>query len=264
MSWDTQQWGEGILSGSAIKLAIEQGYILIDPFEEKHLNPSSVDVRLGSEICVYQANVCWKEGWRKPSQEDLQNEDGVNLTCSESVDSRFPIALDMQKDDPVHRINRKLGERFLIRPGIGYLMHTLECVGSDEFVFLLDGKSSVGRKFISVHQTAGFCDPGFRGEVTLEVSCLTPTWLVIGQRIGQVRFHTISGIKDQYKGRYTGANAKGAVPSRSWEQIEEQGLNAGIIQHVNKVESAGEGTSQDNRPSDPYDSNYPGRTGSSS
>jgi deoxycytidine triphosphate deaminase len=58
----------GILSGSAIRQNFEAGFIEIDPFELDQLNPGSYDVRLGTEIVVYQANVSWKNGWEIPSE----------------------------------------------------------------------------------------------------------------------------------------------------------------------------------------------------
>lgn len=220
--WETDKWGEGILSGSAIRECRTRGMITIDPFVESQVNSGSFDVRLGPQIVLYQSCVRYKNGYEPVSDKILKDENGTRLFPSEAIDSRYPVGLDTEKDDPVYTINRSLGDRFLLKPGIGYLMHTLERIGSTEFIPVLDGKSSIGRKFISIHQTAGFCDAGWEGQITLECTVLHPTWVCIGQRVGQVRFHTISGNKDRYKGRYKGALAVGAVPSRSWEQLQEQ------------------------------------------
>jgi deoxycytidine triphosphate deaminase len=225
--------GQGILAGSAIEEAIEDGHITIDPFDAKLINPASIDVRLGTQIIVYQAGVAFKQGWQSPTAEDLEIEDGINLSSRSGIDPRHTPALDLSKEDEVYTIKRQVGDKFLIRPGIGYLMHTQEVVGSTRYVPVIDGKSSIGRKFVSIHQTAGYCDAYFLGHITLEISCISPTWLVIGSRIAQVRFHSILGTKhndgslferDRYKGRYKGETAIGAVPSRSWEQLTEQGI----------------------------------------
>ena len=66
---------------------------------------------------------------------------------------------------------------WVLKPGIGYLMHTLERVSSDFYDPVLDGKSSIGRLFIAVHITAGYGDPGFPGNWTLEVTAQHPVRL---------------------------------------------------------------------------------------
>lgn len=191
----------GILSGKAILAAIDGGKIKIDPFNPKNMNPASFDLTLGDEVRVYSL---------------------VPTSWYQKIISFFrPRSLDSKVDNPTRSF--KVGpEGILLKPGVGYLMHTKERVWTGSFVPALDGKSSIGRLFVKIHETAGLGDCGFDGHYTLEVTCVHPVRLYAGMRICQVRFHTIVGEITQYEGRYKGLQAKGAIASRSWEQFKDQ------------------------------------------
>ena len=61
-----------------------------------------------------------------------------------------------------------------IKPGEFYLGSTVERVKiPDDCVARVEGKSSLGRMGIIVHATAGFVDPGFEGNITLEFANLS-------------------------------------------------------------------------------------------
>jgi dCTP deaminase len=102
-----------------------------------------------------------------------------------------------------------------------YLMHTVETLWAADTVPVVDGKSSLGRLFVSVHQTAGYIDPGFEGQITLEVTSYHSVRVYAGMRFCQVRFHPIVGEVVLYDGHYQGKTAKGAVPSLVHEQMKE-------------------------------------------
>jgi len=79
------------------------------------------------------------------------------------------------------------------------------------------GRSSIGRKGTIVHFTAGFIDPGFNGQITLEVMNLNrdnPTWTLLpGDRIAQITFCQMNRPAARpYHGRYQ--NQVGATPSK--------------------------------------------------
>jgi dCTP deaminase len=186
---------QGILSGKEIEMAMGQGEIEISPFEATQLNPASYDLTLGEGITVY-------EGF-------------------DSHKDRLLNYLNPKKNNPTTSF--KMGpEGYLLRPGIGYLMHTREVVGTDKYVPAIDGKSSIGRLFVLVHVTAGLGDPGFKGQYTLEVLTTYPIRLYPGMRICQIRFFTIRGEIDLYKGHYKGDTAVGAVASHAYEQFGDK------------------------------------------
>lgn len=193
-----------ILSGPEIERQIKSGEIRIEPFDQKNTNPASFDLTLGSQGAVYADVV---------EHRDPYDSSGLSLFPKEGF-------LDSAKDNPLLRFTLpKSG--FVLKPGIGYLFHTEEVVWAERRVPVLDGKSSVGRLFIKIHETAGYGDIGFDGQYTLEVTAVHPVRVYPGMRIGQIRFHTVVGEIQPYNGNYTGGNARGPVGSRSWNQFHE-------------------------------------------
>jgi dCTP deaminase len=84
----------------------------------------------------------------------------------------------------------------------------------------LEGKSSLGRLGLLIHSTAGFIDPGFVGQVTLELSNVAnlPIAIYPGMKIGQVSFYMLSTPAEHPYGsaeagsKYQGQ--QGPTPSR--------------------------------------------------
>jgi dCTP deaminase len=173
-----------ILTGSQIIHEITRGHISITPFNNNQINPISYDLTLGNTVRMYSQL------------------DGGELS--------------------VDKVNRVVEidicpRGVLLMPGYGYLMHTRERIWTDRYAPIIDGKSSIGRLFLWVHVTAGFGDPGFDGQYTLEVVPLYHIRLYSGMRIAQIRFQTLEGHINQYCGHYTGPNAMGAVESKNLE-----------------------------------------------
>lgn len=82
-------------------------------------------------------------------------------------------------------------DKIIIEPQTFYLAHTLEVVSlPDHISAMVSGRSSLGRKGLIVHATAGWIDAGFSGDITLEVYNFSnePIVLVPEQRIGQILF----------------------------------------------------------------------------
>lgn len=212
---------DGILSDTAILAAIEAGEIEISPFNPEQLNITSYDLTLGDEVRVYSDWVTgtprqylnqWStlsaiSDWYKvPEGDELQPRERV-------LDSK------REPDTEAWKFNE---HGFVLKPGIGYLMHTRERVCTDKYNPVLDGKSSIGRLFIQIHATAGYIDAGFRGQYTLEVIVQHPVRVYPGMRIAQVRFQTVSGrLGKLYNevGHYVGEAAEGAKPSQVWKQF---------------------------------------------
>ena len=202
----------GILTDLAIREAVDKGDIAIDPFDARQLNPASYDLRLGDGVAVYDAWV--KADW-------VRDATGVMRPAYDEPLAAKDRVLDA-KDEP--RIDRfQIGsDGIVLRPDVGYLMHTAERIATKRFVPVLDGKSSLARLFVSVHETAGYGDAGYDGQYTLEVTVKHPIRLYAGMRIAQIRFHTMHGeVGKLYSGNYTGETSRGAVASRAWKQFEK-------------------------------------------
>lgn len=200
-----------ILSDQRIREAVEAGRITIDPYRAQQVNPTSYDLTLGDEVAVYSD---WVVTYAKDRPGIMQ--DGTAFQpISRPLDSKVEPKVERFKIDP------KAG--WLLKPGIGYLMHTAERIQTAHYVPILDGKSSIGRLFIQVHATAGFGDPGFDGQFTLEVLVQHPVRVYAGMRICQIRFQEYEGQIDRTydkTGHYRGESAKGAIPSQAWRQFE--------------------------------------------
>ena len=180
-----------ILTGPEIRAQIELGNIEIDPYVPEHVNPNSVDLTLGDAVGEYHAHF--------PDRKFLP-----------ILDSKLEYKLVLE---------RIPGEGVVLHPNRLYLMHTVERVCSKRFVPILDGKSSLGRLGVSVHQTAGYGDVNFNGQYTMEVTCVLPVRLYAGMRVAQMRFHAVQGEVESYRGNYVGEDARGPVPSKSWKQF---------------------------------------------
>lgn len=203
----SEQGTAGILSGPEIENAIRRGDIDVSPFDPRNVNPASYDLTLGQEVRVYE-DVVWVSDGPGREGEYLQPLRGA----ANVLDARHESRTQLFKIDP--------GGSWLLKPGIGYLMHTAEIVSTDKYVPVLDGKSSIGRLFVAIHETAGYGDPGFRGQYTLEVRVTHPVRVYAGMRFCQIRFHTIVGEVRRY-GREAGSHyveqeALGAVPSKAF------------------------------------------------
>ena len=115
------------------------------------------------------------------------------------------------------------GQPFVLHPGEFVLGATYESVTlPDDVAARLEGKSSLGRLGLLTHSTAGFIDPGFEGNVTLELSntATLPINLWPGMKIGQLCFFQLSSSalnpygSGVYGSRYKGQ--RGPTASRSF------------------------------------------------
>lgn len=88
------------------------------------------------------------------------------------------------------------GTTFGLPPGACYLAATIERITLPPNMYArIEGKSTWGRRFIQIHSTAGFMDPGFPGEVTLEIKNIGEQQIEMraGDRICQISFGWMEG-----------------------------------------------------------------------
>jgi dCTP deaminase len=170
-----------ILTGPEIALAAGDGRLRITPFDHAQVNPNSYNVRLGSTLLVYADDI-----------------------------------LDAHRPNPTRHVEIS-GEGHVLEPGQLYLGHTVERVGSDTFVPLLFGRSSVGRLGLFVEITAPIGDIGFHGQWTLMLSPVRPLRVYAGMKIGQVMFFVAVGPITAYAGKYQSAD--GPKASAYWRDL---------------------------------------------
>ncbi len=203
----------GILIDYAIRRAVQNGQIKIEPYKDEQMNPASYDLTLGDEVAVY-SNVVNTS--RPPT--------GVNDGSHFSPIEEGVLDVKAKPEVETFKIDKEVG--WLLVPGIGYLAHTVERVGTDNFVPMLNGKSSIGRLFVEIHRTAGLGDPSFFGQYTLEVAVMHRVRVYPGMRICQILFHSIDAGGSErtcpdkpYAGNYVGKLAEGPVASRAYKQF---------------------------------------------
>ncbi len=92
-----------------------------------------------------------------------------------------------------------------------------------DLVAQLEGKSSLGRLGLMVHSTAGFLDPGFTGQITLELSCVTRAGVVLypNMPIGQIALDDVGPVERPYAGKYV--SQSGPTLSRYHENWNGEG-----------------------------------------
>lgn len=204
-----------ILSGPQIRDEVGWKTIEIEPYDEKRVQPNSVDLTLGAGVSVY-ASVT-KLG---PTQKDRHYL--RSLEMSEAL-MLHPGGLDPKRKNDTYQFQLD-DSGWEVKPGILYLMHTAERIHTKKFVTQLNGKSSIARLGVIVHFTAAYGETGFNGQYTLEVSAMHSVRLYPGMAIAQAVFYQVYGQTEDYqqRGHYTGKAALGAEPSHSWEQFDDR------------------------------------------
>jgi dCTP deaminase len=175
-----------ILSDKTLKALIDSGDLGVSPLCEESIQPASIDCRLGDHFLV--------------------------------VEDRQMHTIDLDSEIIYREIK---GPTITIPPHSFLLATTMETIRlPKDLVAFVEGRSSIGRIGLFI-QNAGWVDPGFEGQITLELynANSLPIRLEAGRRICQLVF----GRLDQaalapYKGKYQGQ--RNATGSRVFRDIE--------------------------------------------
>jgi len=127
-----------------------------------------------------------------------------------------PASIDLRLDGCfVDLHNGQTFERnsIILTPGQAILACTLETVKiPDSAAASIYLKSSMARQGLD-HALAGWIDPGFTGQITLELHAHRPVRLSLGQRVIQmVVWDLVAPAAKPYRGRYQGQT--GPTPAR--------------------------------------------------
>jgi len=171
-----------ILSDRDILRRLEEGDLGIEPLDDPDLQvqPASVDLRLGREFLEFQRT---------------------------NIPSIHPDAEDEIEDYVTETVVEE-GDDFVLHPGDFVLGTTKERVEiPPDLIAHVEGRSSLGRLAIVVHSTAGLCDPGYRGQITLELSNLgtAPVVLTPGMRVSQLTFTELTSTAERPYGTDRGS-----------------------------------------------------------
>lgn len=144
-----------ILSDGTIRKYLQQGDLKIEPIIEEQIQPASVDLRLGNHFLKVDEN---------------------------TIES-------MSLDKEIKYVEFTSNE-VIIPPHSFLLATTLEYIKLPNYLTaFVEGRSSIGRIGLFI-QNAGWVDPGFEGEITLELynANRLPIKLTAGRRVCQLVF----------------------------------------------------------------------------
>lgn len=171
-----------ILSGLEIEKSVQEGSIVIEPFDPAQLTTNSYDFRLGPTILEYTSN-----------------------------------PLDPRVKNPTQTLEIPTDGIVLNQGGL-YLGATFETMGSNTYVPIIKGKSSIGRLGLFIHATADLIDLGSVNRWTLQLVPTLDIRLYAEMLIGQVTFWEVNGETVLYEGKYQGAT--GPMASFSYLDFE--------------------------------------------
>ena len=161
-----------ILSDKTILKMLAENTLSISPLEEGQIQPASVEIRLGNTFSIVE-------------------------------DSASGI---LTLDREIH-YKKIQADTFLLLPGQFVLATTMEyIVLPDNLTAFVEGRSSLGRLGLFI-QNVGWVDPGFRGEITLELFTANRRaieWRT-GRRVRQLVFAGLDAAAfHPYNGKYQG------------------------------------------------------------
>lgn len=161
-----------ILSDRTLKQMLASKDLVVEPLVEESIQPASIDCRLGNHFLIVE---------------------DFNMTT-----------LDLDKE-VIYREYE--GDQITLPPHTFLLATTMEWVKlPNDLTAFVEGRSSIGRLGLFI-QNAGWVDPGFEGNITLELynANSLPIQLHAGRRICQLVFCKMDHeALNPYRGKYQG------------------------------------------------------------
>ena len=175
-----------ILSDKTIEKMLAEESLIIKPLTNEQIQPASVDIRLGNTFSVV---------------DDMPS--GI-ITLGSQIKYKSITA-----------------DTYLILPGQFVLATTMEYFElPDNLTAFVEGRSSLGRMGLFI-QNAGWVDPGFKGEITLELFNANRCAIELraGRRVGQLVFAKMDDhAQNPYNGKYQGQT--GATGSKVFMDMD--------------------------------------------
>lgn len=169
-----------ILSDKTLYRMLETGELQITPLEKSQIQPASVDIRLGNTFSIVE-----------------DSPTGI-ITMDNEI-----------------RYKTITSDTYILLPNQFVLATTMEYIElPNDLTAFVEGRSSLGRMGLFI-QNAGWVDPGFKGEITLELYNANRCAIELraGRRVGQLVFAKMDvPALNPYSGKYQGQ--KGATGSR--------------------------------------------------
>ena len=141
-----------ILSQPEVRAEVENGRIRFDPpLEERQWHEASVDLRLGFKF----TKLTGKRGLKFTLAHGMPALAGTDLWTEKVLEKR-------------DKLGKK--ETFTLDPDEFVLAQTYERIWIPRhLIAMVEGRSSYARAGLSMHQTAPWLQPGWNGQITLEI-----------------------------------------------------------------------------------------------
>lgn len=169
-----------ILSDKTLMKMLEEHTLVVTPIEMEQIQPASIDIRLGNTYSIVEDS---------------------------------PSGIINLEDEITYK--RIVADKYILLPGQFVLATTMEFVElPDHLTAFVEGRSSLGRLGLFI-QNAGWVDPGFKGEITLELFNANRCAIELhaGRRVGQLVFAQLDdNALHPYRGKYQGQ--RGATGSK--------------------------------------------------
>ena len=195
-----------VYSNKQIKQAIEDGVIVSVPYNPDNVSEASVDFTLG----YYFYKQEYDERSRVYNPFDRDDVDRYFKGPLEAMPHQewcdkygFKTFKNIPLDHPI----------IVLKPGERILAHTHEFIGirAHGGAAEVKSRSSWGRNGVAVCFDAGWVDPGYVNRITLEIYNLNQhesVVLPVGERIGQLIFHTAGPVEGDYSDGRDGMSGK--------------------------------------------------------
>jgi len=185
-----------VLVDYQLRSLINNGRLKVLPLMKGGIQSNSIDVRLNNHFATYDIRYATVEL-------DPYSEESTRLGLQQcTVDT------------------------ITLMKGAFLLAETMEYIElPDDICATIEGKSSLARLGLTVHQTGGWIDCGFEGTITLEMTNenIRPIKLTAGMPIAQLVFYQTNPAETPYNRKKTAKYNKqsGATGSRFYENPQE-------------------------------------------
>ena len=144
-----------VLSDQEIQMELQTGRLVISPeVEDGQFGPSSIDLHLSNEFTVFK------------TKEEMERLAGLN----QSVDLADVINVEAIVNVVGDKVTLAEGERHEIKPGEFVLAYTREYIELPNYLAArVEGRSTLARLGLSIHQTAPTVHATFKGQLRLEI-----------------------------------------------------------------------------------------------
>lgn len=187
-----------VLSGDQIRDLKKRGRISITPIlDDEQFEGAKVDLRLDNTF-----------------DRIVEEESTHHDTRSEAYDHLENFTIPFV--DANSQCGNETEGKFILHPNEFALAQTFEYVDlPNDIIGILGGRSSLGRHGIVVHATASVIDPGYAGNITLELTNFgnVPVVLYPRQRVASIVFDRLDEGTEPYSGRFGGSESTAPEPS---------------------------------------------------